>query len=693
MLKSISAKMITATTLLVIACCGAFLSLNMVEHEAIYKRTVFNHLEALSGNMADELVPLVTERDILAITTKLLDFEKYENAKYAVVYDSEWHILQLYVAPRFMELLGSNIELPPFNVRAITPGLSVQDGNLISYDAIGDDTYVQGYLLVVNYYREPLDRSNYGLFVSSMPIAVAILFAMIFIAFLFNRSMLAPLFRLTKFTESIDSSSNYHLRYDGIGDDEISNLGKKINEMLSRIEAQSEKNSEYTATLEKNKKDLEKMANYDVLTNLPNRKLFMELLRSEMARTKRRSTNLMVLFLDLDDFKGINDTLGHAAGDALLVKVSELISAQLREGDILARLGGDEFLVLLNDIPDDIMDMGVRIIERIINVLEMPIMVRDWEVQTSVSIGFADAISSKFDTETIVRNADVAMYHAKESGRKNTYALFKQQLLDDSLRKGAIANALTKALVDDEFFVAYQAKVGSQSEVTGFEALIRWESSFCGFISPGEFIPVAERSGKITALSQWVIHKVFGDLQTLFQILGRRVVVSINISAYDIKEPNFIDYIVSQLVLHEVDSSLIEFEITESAYLDNFEDADRFFRRLRELGFSIALDDFGTGYSSMSYLTRIEIDTLKIDQQFIKRLDDSSKDKLIVEAIIGLAHNLELNVCAEGVETLEQSNYLVHHGCQQLQGYYYARPCPLKNLSNEIEVKTKHVAQ
>ncbi len=686
MLKSISAKMIAATTLLVIACCGLFLSLNMVEHEAIYKRTVFNHLEALSENMVDDLVPLLAERDILAITTKLLDFEQYDNAKYVIVFDNEWRILQKYVAPSYMALLEDNLDLPPFDIRAVTPGVTILNGNLVSYKPIGDEAYVQGYLLVVNYYREPLNQSNYDLIISSMPVAVVILLCMVLLAFLFNRSMLAPLFRLTKFTESVDSSSDYHLRYECVGNDEISNLGNKINIMLSRIEAQNEKTAEYTTALEK-------MANYDVLTNLPNRKLFMELLSIEMSKVQRRSANLMVLFLDLDDFKGINDTLGHDAGDALLIKVSELIRTQLRKGDILARLGGDEFLVLLNDIPDDVLDMGVRIIERIIQTLESPIMVRDWEVQTGVSIGFADAISADYDYETIVRNADVAMYHAKESGRSNTYALFQQKLLDDSLRKGAIANALTKALTDNEFFVAYQAKVGHNAEVTGFEALIRWQSSALGFISPGEFIPVAERSGKITPLSQWVIKNVFADMPSLFETVGHPVVVSINISPHDIKEPTFIDYIVSQLADHEVDSSCIEFEITESAYLDNFEDADRFFRKLRELGFSIALDDFGTGYSSMSYLTRIEIDTLKIDQQFIRRLDDSPKDKLIVEAIIGLAHNLELNVCAEGVETIEQSNYLTHHGCQQLQGYYYSRPCALKNLAGAMNENAKRAAQ
>lgn len=682
--------MIVATALLVFACSGSFLWLNMTEHEAIYKRTVFGHLDALSRNMSDDLVPLIADQDMLAITTKLLDFERYKNIQYSIVYDREWNVMQTYVAPSFMTSLTGKtgktgkVELPPFNIKTIDAGLSIRKGSLVSYSTIGDQAFLQGYLLIVNQYRTPLNKSHYALFVSSSPVAFFILCCMMFLAVFFNRSMLSPLFRLTKFTESINSSTNYHLRFDCKGNDEISSLGEKINAMLSRIEAQDEKNAEYTAALEDNKNTLEQMANYDALTELPNRKLFMELLRGEISRAKRRSTNVIVLFLNLDDFKGINDTLGHAAGDALLIKVASLIKVQLREGDVLARIGGDEFLVLLNDIPDDILDVGIKIIERIVRAFDLPVMVHDWEVQTGASIGFSDGINSNFDPDTIVRNADIAMHHAKTSGRSNTFTVFQQQQLDDSLRKSRIANAFTKSLLDNEFFIAYQSKVGVNAEVVGLEALIRWDSHFCGFISPMEFIPVAERSGKITHLSRWVINKVFEDLSKIFEIVGKEVVVSINISAYDIKEPKFVEYIQHELTLHDVDPKSIEFEITESAYLDNFEEAANFFQTLRRLGFSIALDDFGTGYSSMSYLTRIEIDTLKIDQQFIKRLDESAKDQLIVEAIISLARGLELDVCAEGVETLEQSNYLVHHGCQQLQGYYYARPCALDKLKDQV---------
>ncbi len=684
MFNKLSSKVLAGTVALVIICSIAFLYLSMKEHEFVYRGTVFNHLEALATNMADDLVETLNEEvDSVDLATKLLDLEVYDNVKYAIVYSRDWDVLQQYIAPSFMQTTALKKELPPFNIKAIDHGVSIYNGSLMVLKTIGDDSYPLGHLLIVNGYREPLDKSNHDLIMNSLPVALIILLTMIALAILFSQRLLSPLSSLTQFTESIESSSNYHLRFEAKSGDEVANLGNHINSMLERIDAQNTELQVQVETLEEQQQTLQQLANFDVLTKLPNRKFFMEVLRREMARVQRRSSNVIVLFLDLDDFKGINDSLGHEAGDSLLIKVSDVIAGQLREGDVLARLGGDEFLILLNDINEDVLETGINVAERIIHSLEIPIVIRDWEIQTGVSIGIADAASADFQAETLIRNADVAMYHAKESGR-NTYALFQQELQAESMRKLLIANALTKALLDEEFKVNYQVKVGKGGKVNGLEALIRWESSFDGIISPGEFIPVAEHSGKITAITRWVLRRVFKDLPQLVDIAGKDVVVSINLSAFDIKDIKFIQYIESQLQEYHVAPQQIEFEITESAYLDNFEEAKKFFQKLGDLGFSIALDDFGTGYSSMSYLTRIAIDTLKIDQAFVRKLEESSKDKLIIEAIIGLAHNLGLNICAEGVETAGQRDYLLNSGCQQLQGYFYAKPAPLTDLPKVI---------
>lgn len=684
MFSSISSRIIAATIVLVVICSGSFLLLSMKEHEAIYKDTVIGHLEALSGNLAEDLVPILGDEDApLELATKLLDLEVYEHVKYALVFDDKGQLVQRYLAPAFMREAHPGQKLPSFDLDDVSPGVQIIKGELVAYRPIGDLAYTLGYLLIVNEYQEPLGQSNMALVVSSLPIALSILVVMIALTVTLNWHLLSPLTQLARFTNSIDSSSNYHLRVECQGDDEVSNLGKNINAMLSRIEAQSDKNQEYTDALEQQQRALKKLANYDTLTNLPNRKFLMEALRIDLARSKRKQTNLMILFLDLDNFKGINDSLGHEAGDALLIRVSKLITKQLREGDVLARLGGDEFLVLLNDIEDQVVSLGIKVAERIISVLEDPIMLGEWEVQTGVSIGIADAISSDYDPETIIRNADMAMYQAKESGR-NTYALFQQELQAQTMRKMVIANSLGKAIQDSEFCVNYHVKVGLNGRVNGLEALIRWPSSAHGMISPAEFIPVAEHSGKITAISRWVLQRVFSDSAEIFAITSEPLVVSINLSAYDIKDPNFIEFIRDQIVMHKVSASNFEFEITESAYLDNFDEAIEFIRQLREMGFSIALDDFGTGYSSLSYLTQLAIDTLKVDQKFVRVMEQSPRDRMIIEAIISLAHRLELNVCAEGVETAQQMDFLAEQGVHQLQGYYFSKPCPLDDMANCI---------
>lgn len=676
----------SGTISLVVICSASFLYLSMKEHEAVYRVTVFNHLDALVNNMADDLVEALNDdEDAFGITTKLLGLELYDNIKYAVVYDAHWRILQKYTARDFMAESAALENLPGFDVNKISYGISIHQGDLVGLTIVGDTNYPLGYLLIVKSYSEPLKKSNRNLIANSLPVALVILISMAFLATIFSRRLLSPLSRLSLFTESIQDG-HYHLRFTTKAKDEVASLGKHVNSMLERIESQNTELQGQVDRLEDQQKSLEKLANYDVLTHLPNRKFFMEVLRRELAKAKRNSTNLMVLFLDLDDFKSINDSLGHEAGDSLLVEVSEAILTQLRDGDLLARLGGDEFLILLGE---EGVDSAVSVANRIITSLNSPIKIREWEIQTGVSIGISDAVSSNYDQEEVIRNADIAMYHAKSSGR-NVFSLFHKEFQQESMRKMMIANALPKAIENSEFSICYQPKVSGNNVVNGFEALVRWNSSIEGFISPAEFIPIAEQSGKIRLITRWVIRQVFMDLSAIKSMAGDSVVTSINLSAHDIKDKNIISYIFSLLVEFNIDAKQIEFEVTESAYLDNFDKAKDFFNKLKDIGFRIALDDFGTGYSSMSYLTRISIDTLKIDRMFVNGIFNSSKDRLIIEAIIGLAHNLEINICAEGVEEEREKDFLLEHGCQQLQGYLYSKPVSIDDLGEIVAEITRN---
>ena len=685
MLKSLSSKIIVATTLLVVMCSIAFSMLNIKEHENTLKLTLSKHANSLSNMLAHALVPMLAdESERINITAKLLDLEEYEHVQYAIVFDRNWKKVQLYLSPQFMQTMPNINDVPNFNVKHLKLGMDIIHGNITALKPIGDKQYLLGYLLLVNDYQTVLHEANKNFILSLLPVSLLILGFMIGLGIWINNKLIDPLKRLTSFTESITSSQDGNRRFDYHGQGEVANLSNNINDMLDRIEKQNIQNQHYTDTLESRKIELERIANYDNLTSLPNRKQFLETIELDLLKAERTGSNAMVLFLDLDHFKSINDSLGHGTGDQLLIQVSKTINEQLREQDILARLGGDEFLILLHDCGGDTISVAITMAKRIISALEKPIILKNIDVQTGVSIGIADAVSSNYDAESLISNADVAMYKAKHTGR-NTYAIFEPYLQEVSMRRMVIANSLMKAIQDGEFEVFYQAKVNEFSQVNGLEALIRWNSSFEGFISPADFIPIAESSGKITAITRWVIEQVFKDNAKIQSQSSRPIVISLNVSAYDIYDLKLLSFIKEKISTYDIDTSLIEIEVTESAYLNNFEEADHFFNEIRELGISIALDDFGTGYSSMSYLTRINIDTLKIDQEFVKKMDNSSKDQLIIEAIIDLAHKLNLKICAEGVETLQQRNYLIERGCHQIQGYFYSKPSPINTLLDNIK--------
>ena len=690
MITSISAKIITVTIGLVFLCSAAFLWLSINEHEQVYKETVSSHLDAFSNNLSNDLVPFMGSDDGgNQIATKLLNLEEYANVRYAIVYDRNWQLVRQYVSPKYIASVAAQSAIPSFDVQSIPIGLTILNGKLISIKLIGNDSYILGYLVVVNEYDLPLKQANSNLIKSTTPVAALILIIMVGLAISFNRYLLTPLSRLTHFTESIKSSSDYGLRYQHKGNDEVAYLSENINEMLARIEEQDISNKDFTNDLIQKRVDLEYLANYDALTRLPNRKFFNNLLSKEMARVSRHKDNLMVMFLDLDNFKNINDTLGHGAGDELLKQVTTITNKQIRGSDILARIGGDEFLILVTDFDEDIVYISIKIAERIIESLDKQFLVNNEYVQTGVSIGIADAISSGYNAEVIISNADIAMYQAKESGR-NTFTLFQKKLQESSLRKMMISNSIISALNNEEFEMHYQLKVGGDEKVNGAEALIRWNSEFDNYISPAEFIPVAEKSGKIMAISRWVITQVFSDFSKIQSMASKPIIVSMNLSAYDISDLALIEFIIEQVAYHKIDTSLFEFEVTESAYLDNFDEANVFFEKIRGLGFLLALDDFGTGYSSLSYLTRIDIDTIKIDQFFVESIGKSAKDDLIIDTIISLAHRLNVQICAEGVETVDQLSYLKNQGCHQLQGYFYSKPCRLSELALRMNKLDDH---
>ena len=425
-------------------------------------------------------------------------------------------------------------------------------------------------------------------------------------------------------------------------------------------------------------KELAHQAQHDALTGLPNRYLFNEYLKQALARAKRKQGKLAVLFLDLDRFKLVNDTMGHNLGDRLLYHIAERIRQSLREEDTIARQGGDEFLVLLPEIADDL--EAVSVAERILGVFIQPIILDGNEVYMSTSIGISLYPSDGTDLETLVKQADTAMYHAKEKGRNN-YQFFTYGLNIKVNERLSMENSLRKALARGEFVLHYQPQVDFGSgRIVGMEALIRWNSVELGLVPPVAFIPLAEETGLIVPIGEWVLRTACAQNKAWQEQGHPSMSIAVNISARQFREPDFIKLVAKVLQETGLDSQWLELEITESIAMENGKNSLEMLNRFKELGIRISIDDFGTGFSSLNYLRRMPIDTLKIDQCFIRDISSGENGEEVVTAIINLAKNLNLKVIAEGVETNNQWSFLKDRMCDQMQGFLFSRAVPPQEI-------------
>ncbi len=411
---------------------------------------------------------------------------------------------------------------------------------------------------------------------------------------------------------------------------------------------------------------------HDSLTGLPNRALFMDRLRTAMARLKRRPTHVFAaLFLDLDRFKVVNDSLGHMAGDQFLVQIAKVLQATLRAEHTVARLGGDEFAILLDDLDDK--DDARRVVERIFRALETPLRVSGQDIFATVSIGIAFSGAQYESAEDMLRDADTAMYQAKTTGKA------RFQIFDESMHKRAVGllkleHSLRRATERNEFVLHYQPIVTLADEATaGFEALVRWNHPERGIVAPYEFIHLAEETGLIFRIGGWTLREACRWL-TSAPALPEHLTVNVNLSGRQFSQGDLIEEV--QRVLSETGlaASRLKLEITESVIMENPEMAVDLLKRLKALGTHLCIDDFGTGYSSLSYLLRFPADTLKIDRSFVIALNKGGRERDIVGAIISLATSLGMDVVAEGVETVEQRDMLKSLGCRYGQGYLFSRP-------------------
>ncbi len=538
--------------------------------------------------------------------------------------------------------------------------------------------------------------TQYQQILATLPITMSItLIIILMIAIWVSRILSAkytePIFTLRdNMTDA--SSGNLEVKCDVASDDEFGDLSRMFNSMMDIISNNYKELSASKAALEvseqelkKNYAHIEQLAYHDGLTGLYNRVAFMKYAYKIFHDASVGASKHAIFFIDLDNFKNINDTLGHDYGDLLLKDVSDRMLSCIASDDILARNGGDEFLILKNrfDTVDDLENFA----SQLVNVVHHPFILNDETAVVSMSVGIAVFPNNGLTVSELIKNADIAMYNAKNSG-KNSYRFFDSYMEDDVNRKNDLADILSHVIDKNEIYLQYQPQVNVESgQVTGYEALMRIESELVGFISPAEFIPIAEETGIINILGEWALIEACNFNQVLIKSGFGPLRVSVNVSTTQLKDDHLIDIIKSIPGKTGMDLKHLEIEITESVLMNSFEHNLKLINQMKELGCSIALDDFGTGYSSFNYLTQIPIDTLKIDKSFIDGICSNEKDRCIADSIIDLAHKMDISVVAEGVEDNEQLQILQNQFCDTLQGYLFSKPL---NSTDFIELLSKH---
>lgn len=420
------------------------------------------------------------------------------------------------------------------------------------------------------------------------------------------------------------------------------------------------------------------LAHYDSLTALPNRFFFNEMLNKTLHHSIRHEQILAILLIDLDHFKKINDALGYEKGNAILKQIAERLTSVIRSGDIIARLGGDEFIVLLNNLKHP--KYASTIAEKLLQICAKPLKMENQEFAITASIGICTYPEDGVSLEDLQKNADIALHKAKHSGG-GSYHYFTKKMTIEANKHIQMDNDLRRAISNNEFVLHYQPKLNlANGSITGVEALIRWVNPDVGIVNPSNFIPHAEEYGLILSIGEWILREACRANKSWLNQGLPPITVAVNLSPKQFKQHNIVRIIENILAETDLDPEYLEIEITEMTVMDDIKATANKLNEMKQLGVKICIDDFGTGYTSINYLKQFPIDVLKVDQNFIKGIPTDQNDLAITSAIIALGHNLGMQVVAEGVETVEQLNFLAEHNCDLVQGYYFSRPLPEQKM-------------
>jgi|GEM_PF-1135302 len=625
----------------------------------VKESTVFANI--LAGNIATSIV----SKDVLSISNILASVEYNNKIHQTFALDNSW------------KLFGAFHKGNDFvRQRKIIPIIKENKnlwykGYFYAVVPILNDDIQIGHLVIVASLDDFYTRMLKYTFVIVLIFVIAVYVTSKFRESLQN-SILEPIAKLDEVTTEIIKTKNLDHDIPSFNSDEIGDLAKNFKHMIGELDS-------YHTELNKQKNALSYQANYDALTNLPNRALFHDRLKQSIYKSSRNNEKFALFFIDLDKFKDVNDTHGHELGDKLLVKVSKRLSSVLREDDTLARLGGDEFIVIMNNLKE--FHFASVLAQKIIDILEVPIEVEGEELFISCSIGISLYPQDSIDENELLKFADIAMYRSKHDGRA-TYHFYVEEMIQEVMMRTNMQSRIRNALEQKEFIVYYQPQYNIENDkLIGVEALVRWQDKTRGLVSPDKFLPFAEEFGMIVGINRQVMHMAMSQATAWHSkglYFGR---LSINISIEQIEDKNFVGLVQSLLYATKCNPNWITLELTEGQIMKDPKTAIAILEQLNSLGIMIAVDDFGTGYSSLSYLKHLPISELKIDKSFIADIPGNEDDMAIVDSIIAISKSLKLDLIAEGVETEEQKEFLLSKGCKKIQGYLYSRPISAEEVT------------
>jgi diguanylate cyclase (GGDEF)-like protein len=666
------------------------------------RQTVTNNLASMAEIIAAHSRAALLFGDPVAAQETLGFMQSQKHIQAAAIYEMNNAVFASYRKP------GVDIKLPE---------IGIQPENTLFWDNYAElfiHINHEGEQIGVVYLRSNIKAVHERL-LWFLGIVVAVLLVSLLVTLVLStrlqRIITDPLLRLSAIARQIRNEKNYSLRATGEGRDELGSLITDFNTMLDEIQSRDDELRENRNQLEErvmqrtreleiansklatSKEQAEAVAirmqyhaHHDALTGLPNRILLDDRITTELAHARRNQGMVAVLFLDLDRFKIINDSLGHAVGDQLLRVIARRLGKCVREEDTVARLGGDEFMVLLPNISGS-SDAG-RIARKVIDCLVDPISCNGHQLHITTSVGISIYPYDGTDSETLIKHADISMYRAKELGRNKT-VYFTAEMNAGARKQLALETNLRQAITRNELKLLYQPKIDiSRNTIIGVEALLRWEHPSMGMISPVEFIPVAEDSGLIVPIGEWVLKTAFTQLKQWHLAGHSALTVAVNLSSVQLSQPGFEEVVENALQFADIDGCMAELEITENVAVENLEAEITILEKLKNLGISIAMDDFGTGYSSLSYLRKLPIDVVKIDQSFVREIPDSNEDVLIAQAIIAMAQSLNLSLIVEGVENVRQLNFFKQQGCNIAQGFLFSKSVEPEEISRMLTAQS-----